>query len=343
MRKILNVLEFEITILIAMIIFVFLSFMCIKYTDKQNSEYIFYEETEVENYQIEIYMDIYSDVEKEIMGMKITNLEDDIILMETMSYQEMLLMISIVLFFVINIIILLYIIIHFIIVTPIYFKNRKLIKENFANEEDLYYLPKYDAIVANAVYKKRYQFEGIYEHSKNLYRSKGVLTRWYKFNVDNDFDENSLKKIEKFIFDIIKNGRKEDDEKTFEKMINEELEQLGYYKENKVRTKIKEYLNSSENIVNWFANVTQSRDLKPTLIRLAILFIGIVLLSIFKFLVLIPIACCIWLIIKYYRISLTSEGEIERARLYFVFRNLKRKKELTSEEKEFFEMIQNIM
>ena len=230
-------------------------------------------------------------------------------------------------------------------------KYKKIIKEKFnLSDESLCVLPNYEAIIANAIYKKKYQYEMIVARFEYYYKINGFLDKNNNLKEELNLNINSLSELERMIMKKLQKNKEETKKLTrqeqdaeyyknrreFKNKIDEILKERRYYREDIVKTKVNAFFEAIKKVKGNKEYFLKSEKV----LRNFLIFIAFgILISIVDIAMLLAIIFGIWLFIKYIGISLTEEGELERAKIIFLIDHLKKKKLLSDEEKYFLTML----
>lgn len=349
MKRIMDFFIGQIFIIIVMLC----AFLYILYSFSNNTQNpsIYYEEVIIDNYQIIVDLNTGMIDKNEILKIDFCDLNTNQTILKINSICKLALILSVISTIVIDIIYLIFTIFNAIILFIITFKYRKLLKDKCdMSDERLYELPQYEPIIANAIYKKRYQYLMVQSRFEYYYRKEGVLDRNNKLKEDLDFDINSLSEIERMIMKMYQRSKEETkkltemeieaenqkNRKEFENKIDEILKEKRFYKDDIIKVKIN----------NFFDTIKRVKENKEEFLKSAevfkifgiFLFLGFVIVM-FEVAIWVAIILAIWLLIRASRVPLNEDGELERAKIIFLINHLKKKKILSEEEKHFLIML----
>lgn len=322
-------------------------------SNNTSNQSVFAEELQIENYQLAIDFNTGSEKAADVLKLGINNLNNNFT-WKTESVYEVSAVIGVFSLLIIDVFIFIWMIFNYFLAKIRVIKSKKILKEKYdLSDGSLYELPNYETIIANAIYKKKYQYEMTVARFEYYYRIKGVFDKYSKLKEEIDFDINSLTEIEK---NVMKQFQKDSDKtkklnseelqienqknkKEFKNRIDEYLKEKGYYKEDIVKIKTK----------NFFAAIEKVKDNKEYFLKSEEVFRNFLIFLVFGLVIgssriamLAAIILGIWILIKYFGISLTPEGEIERAKIIFLVNYLKKKKTLSEEEEYFLIMLTKI-
>ena len=347
MKKIFDFIIRQIVLVIVMFGALGILYMLYTFSNNIQNSKVFYKEINVDDYHIIIDLNTGMIDKNEILKVDVNDLSTKQSIFEINSIWQVLLISSIIMTIAIDIILGVFIIFNKIIFFFVMFKCRKILKDKYnMSDECLYELPQYEPIIANAIYKKRYQYLMMQSRFEYYYREKGILDRNNRFKENLDFDTNSLSEIERIIMkkyqrskeeikrmtEIEKEAENQRNRKEVENKIDEILRKKGYYKDDIVKIKVKKF----------FEIIKRLKENKEEALKSDEVFGNFLIFLVFGFIIGISkVAMCaaiilgIWLLIRGSGVPLNEAGEIERAKIIFLINHLKNKKELTEEEKHF--------
>lgn len=351
MKKIFDFFVGQIMIIIAILGTIGLFYLLYVYSGTSLTPAVFYEEVEISNYQVIIDLNTGMLEKDEILKIDFNDLVTNQTFWKIDSVWKVSLLISILLTLILDCAMLIFYIINNIILFFQKIKYKKIIKEKYdLSDESLYVLPNYEAIIANAIYKKKYQYEMMVARFEYYYKINGFLDKNNKLKEELDLNMNSLSELERMIMKKLQKNKEEtkkltsqeqDEEyyknvKEFKNKINEILKERKYYKEDIVKIKVNRFFDAVKKIRGNKEYFLKSEEV----LRNFLIFIAFgIIISISKVAMLLAIISGIWILIKYMGISLTEEGELERAKIIFLIDHLKKKKLLSDEEKYFLTML----
>lgn len=315
-----------------------------------SNQNVFSEEIQIENYQFTIDFNTGAEEVADVLKLEVNNLNNSFS-WKTETVYEVSVTIGVFFLLMIDVFIIIWMIFNYFLTKIRIIKCKKILEEKYdLSNGSLYELPTYEPIIANAIYKKKHQYEMTVARFEYYYRIKGIFDKYSKLKEEIDFDINSLTEIEKM---IMKKFQKDSDKtkklnseelpienqknrKEFKNKIDEYLKEKGYYKEDIIKIKTK----------NFFAAIEKVKGDKEYFLKSDEVFRNFLIFLVFGLVVgssgiamLAAIILGIWILIKYFEISLTPEGEIERAKIIYLVDYLKKKKTLSEEEEYFLIML----
>lgn len=349
MKKIISFVIGQFSLILAILGTIGFFYMLFDLSNNTQNASVYYEEFAIDNYQIVVDLNTGMIDKSEILKIDINNLSTNQTYFKFDSIWPISLVASVIFTIILDLVYWGISIINAIIGFFRYLKCKKILKENYdLKEERLYELPSYEPIVANAIYRKKHQYEMIMARLEYYYKEKGILDKNNRFK--EDFDINALSELEKI---IIKKYQKDKSEikkltsqqqdaeyyknrKEFKNKINEVLKEKRYYEEDIVKVKVKNFFEIIDKVKKNKEYFFKSDEvLKNLLILIAL----VIVISFFKVAVLVLIVLGIWILVKYNGITLTEEGKMERAKIIFLIKQLKKKKTVSEEEKYFLTML----
>lgn len=351
MKKIIDFIVGQVIMII--VILCTCELLCVLYLFSGNSQdsIVFYDEVILDNYQVVIDLNTGMIEKNEILKIEFNDLTTSQTYLKIDSIWKLLLISSILLIMILDVIYFIFSILNRIILFFQNLKYKKILKSKYdLTDESLYELPQYEPIIANAIYKKNYQYEMIVARLEYYYKINGVLDKNNKIKEELEFDTNSLTELERMIMqnyqkskEVTKKLTQEEldaenqkNRKEFKNRINEILKGKGYYKEDIIKIKVRNFFDAIERIKGNKEYFLKSDEVFRNF--LIFLVLGFIISSL-EIAMWIAIILGLWLLIKYFGISLTQEGEIERAKIIFLINHLKKKKILSEEEKYFLIML----
>lgn len=351
MKKIFDFIIGQIVLIIVMLCTLGFLYILYSFSNNTQNSTVYYDEIIIDNYQIIIDLNTGMINKNEILKIDFNDLNINQTIFKINSIWQVSLILAIIFTIVVDIIYLIFTIFNKIILFLLTFKYRKILKDKYdMSDERLYELPQYEPIIANAIYKKRYQYLMVLSRFEFYYRKKGILDRNNRLKEELDFDTNSLPEIERIIMKRYQRSKEETkrltemeieaenqkNRKEFENRIDEILKEKGYYKEDVVKIKVKKFFDKIEKIKGDKEYFLKSNEVfRYFLIFLAFGFV----IAMFEIAMLTAIILGIWLLIRGSGIALSEEGEIERAKILFLINHLKKKKILSEEEKYFLTIL----
>lgn len=200
MKKIVDFFVGQIFIVIVMLCMVGMFYILYSFSNNSQNPVVFYEEVMVDEYQIIIDLNTGMIDKNEILKVNFNDLNTNQTIFKIDSTWQVSLILAIIFTITIDIIYVIFTIFNAIILFILTFKYRKLLKDRCdISDERLYELPMYEAIIANAIYKKRYQYEMIVARLEYYYKINGILDKRNKLRQDIEFDVNSLPELERML------------------------------------------------------------------------------------------------------------------------------------------------
>lgn len=351
MKKIFDFLVGQIMIIIAILVTIGLFYLLYVYSGTSLTPAVFYEEVEISNYQVIIDLNTGMLEKDEILKIDFKNIATNQTFLKIDSVWKVSLLVSILLTLILDCSMLMFYLVNNIILFFQKIKYKKIIKEKFnLSDESLCVLPNYEAIIANAIYKKKYQYEMIVARFEYYYKINGFLDKNNNLKEELNLNINSLSELERMIMKKLQKNKEETKKLTrqeqdaeyyknrreFKNKIDEILKERRYYREDIVKTKVNAFFEAIKKVKGNKEYFLKSEKV----LRNFLIFIAFgILISIVDIAMLLAIIFGIWLFIKYIGISLTEEGELERAKIIFLIDHLKKKKLLSDEEKYFLTML----
>ncbi len=351
MKKIIGFFVEQIALIITFLCVGGFIYMLYNISDNTTNPIVFYNEQNIENYQIVIDLNTGSFDIDEVLKLEVKSLINDEIIIKTDSVFENTLLTSVILTIILDVISVISSIIAYMISLIKDIKYKKILAENgVITGDELYELPNYEPIIAEAIYSKKYRYELIVRRFKYYYRSIGILNKLDKLKEDVDFNLNSLTEIESFVFnskicemtEFVENLSKhhqrdiEAEKKIFRGLVNKKLIESGFYFEDIVKQKVNAFIKIVKRTERDNSSKFDSNSCSKNLLIFLTLLIVFAISDIAK-LVIFILGCLI--ATKYFGLTLSQEGKVERAKIHFLIKHLKRKKDLSEEEKYFLIML----
>lgn len=350
-----KIIDFFISQIMSIIVFfgvaaVILGFLYKCFNEPSNL-IVFYDEKNIGDYQIIIDLNTGETDINKVLNLELENLINNKISLKINSFWETTLILSIILTIIMYILNMISYFIKYMIMFSQDKKYKEKLKDKFdLSDESFYELPRYEPIIANAIYTKNYQYETIVNRLKKYYRSVGILDILYNLKENVDFDIDSLTEIEQFVFnskknpatEVVKNLFKdyqnviEKEKSEFKGLVRKELKEKGFYQDDKLKIKVDNFFDF---IINMNLEKIKKLDFQKIIRNIFICILIYAVLSFFEVVFSVIFLIILIIAVKYSRISLSMEGEIERAKIHFLIKYLKRKKYLTEEEKYFLEIL----
>lgn len=337
-------------IIVMLCIFAFL-YILYSFSNNTQNPTVYYNEVIIDNYQIIVDLNTGMIDKNEILKIDFYDLNINQTILKINSICKLALIFSVISTIAIDIIYVIFTFFNTIILFIITFKYRKLLKDKCdMSDERLYELPQYEPIIANAIYKKRYQYLMVQSRFEYYYRKEGILDRNNKLKEDLDFDINSLSEIERMIMKMYQRSKEETkrltemeieaenqkNRKEFENKIDEILKEKRFYKDDIIKVKVN----------NFFDTIKRLKENKEEFLKSDEVFRNFLIFLVFGFVIgmfevaiWVAIILAIWLLIRGSGVPLNEDGELERAKIIFLINHLKKKKILSEEEKHFLIML----
>ena len=321
------------------------------YSNNVETSDLYYNKMMIGNYQLDINLDLGTQKLDNVLILELKDIIDNRVYYKADSTGDIIMLFSAILLIVLDIIVFVTDIIYGIFSLIKKANFERILKEKYdVSDNVLYKLPNYEPILAYTILSKKYQYERLVYRLKYYYRSKGILNKFDKLKKDVDFDKNNLTELEQYVFDSniseitepIKSlfrSHQSDvlaQTRVFRGMLKKELVKKGFYSENDVQIKINKLI---EKVKAMKGKKLTNEDIKYILKIVGITLAMFVLMCNFEIVFWLIIISFIWLSSQYYKVHLSLEGEIERAKINFLVNHLKNKKELSEKEKYFFIML----
>lgn len=216
-------------------------------------------------------------------------------------------------------------------------KNKKILSDEEMIDDIK--MPIYNVIIANTLYTGRIEFFKLFNFFKQDFEKRNIID--VNGNALINSDINKLDDLEKEFLKLASKEIKYETVKEFKIKVKNELESKKYLETNKTRFYIDLIGSRIEDIGLWILSKDKS-DITRIVAETLLPFLILIFIASFKMISVLLILAITYIQLKYYNIFLTKEGKIEKARVTLYLDSLKKKKELTEKEKEFYNALNYI-
>lgn len=335
MGKIKKIFDFEIVTILTIIILISPFYLITLYTTT-TEDIIFKNVYNFFEFQINLEFNklINNDTTEngELFHLQITDYDDNLLYISGSDVEVLGLLVGFVTV-IVNVIAILLNTILYLIKAIILSRNRRVLGES---DLENIVIPSYNIIVANTLYTGRIGFYKIYNFFHKQFLEKGLIDKKGKVNTDVNIKE--LNELEKFFISLYESDVRYETKREFKEKIINELERKRYLKENKVRNYIDYIGNKVETVGRWLYEKDRDDPVRIA-IETTLPFAVFLLIAALKYFSIVLIAAIAYIQLKYYNIFLTEDGKKEKAKICILIDELKKKEELTKEEKYFYDVL----